>query len=223
MRVVLTREQGHNEDQRTWLPDDTLVTEVPLTTTHYFDVNHVRRELLNTNHVGAIKVLVVTSGRSARYVAAAKEALSEGALVLSVGTATTLALGDAVSTTDADDEGGALRLAAEIVEGPVLLIGATTMRSELPSALRARGIEVTKVACYETLPAVLSVEDERQLRGADVVFIGAPSAWQVAEGLIEARAWVVVPGATTGAEVRRSHERVIEGWGPGLKEHLRTL
>jgi hypothetical protein len=82
---------------------------------------------------------------------------------------------------------------------------------------------VTKVACYETLPAVLSAEDERQLRAADVVLIGAPSAWQVAEGIVEARAWVAVPGATTGDEVRRSHERVIEGWGPGLKEHLRTL
>ncbi|HEY5112007.1 MAG TPA: uroporphyrinogen-III synthase [Acidimicrobiales bacterium] len=223
MRVVLTREHGHNEPQRTWLPDDAIVTEVPLTTTHYFDVNRVREELLKTKHAGAFKVLVVTSGRSARYVAAAREALSEGALELSVGSATALALGDAVASADAEDEGGALRLDSEIEEGPALLLGATTMRGELPAALRARGIEVTKVACYETLPAVLSGDDVRQLRDADVVLIGAPSAWQVAEGLVEARAWVAVPGPTTSAEVRRSHERVIEGWGPDLKEHLRTL
>jgi len=33
----------------------------------------------------------------------------------------------------------------------VLLLGATSMRGELETALRARGLEVVVVACYETL------------------------------------------------------------------------
>ncbi|HEY5265404.1 MAG TPA: uroporphyrinogen-III synthase [Acidimicrobiales bacterium] len=223
MHVVLTREHGHNEKLKAWLPDDAVVNEVPLTHTHYFDVNEVRATIMASDFAGRFKALVVTSARSARYVAAAKDALAEGALVLSVGAATTRALDGETTDVDVEGEGGALELAAEIFDGPVLLLGASTMRRELPTILRARGLEVTKLACYETLPTTLSAADEVLLRRADVVLIGAPSAWHVAEGFIDPRTWVIVPGATTGDEVRRFHEHVFVGWGPDLLEHLRAL
>jgi len=223
VHVVLTREHGHNESLKAWLPEGALVHEVPLTLTHYFDVEDVRAASMASDFAGRYQALVVSSARSARYVAAVKGALSEGAIVLSVGEATTRALSDEMSDVDIEGDGGAAQLASDIAEGPVLLLGATTPRRELPSALRSRGIEVTKLACYETLPATLSGADEELLRRADIVFIGAPSAWRVAEGFIDARTWVVVPGATTANEVRRSHEHVFVGWGPSLLEHLRAL
>jgi len=79
------------------------------------------------------------------------------------------------------------------------------------------------VACYETSPLVLHASDEQTLRDGDVVFIGAPSAWSVAQGLVRGDALVVVPGATTGEIVRQSHDRVLEGWGPHLREQLAAL
>jgi uroporphyrinogen-III synthase len=223
VRVVLAREHGHNEGLRAWLPDGVDVREVPLTTTHYLDLNDVREALLSTPFVGDYHALVVTSARSARYVEVAKEGLSRDARIFSVGSATSLALDGVAADADVEGEGGARDLAAQILEGPVLLLGAATTRAELPAALRARGLEVTKLVGYETRPAVLSAEDVQALKNVDVVFVGAPSAWQVAEGLIDERALVVVPGETTGNEVRRSHERVFVGWGPATLEHLRTL
>jgi uroporphyrinogen-III synthase len=223
MHVVLTREHGHNDRLKTLLPDDAIVNEVPLTFTHYFDVDQVRAKIVARDDVGDFKVLVVTSARSARYVGAVKEVLSKDALLVSVGSATTRALDDETTDVDVEGESGASELASSITEGPVLLLGAATSRRELASALRAKGIEVMKLACYETLPAVLSAGDKQLLRRADVVFIGAPSAWHVAEGFIDPRTWVIVPGATTAEEVRRSHENVVEGWGPSVVEHLRAL
>ncbi len=61
------------------------------------------------------------------------------------------------------------------------------------------------------------------LRDADVVFIGAPSAWAVAREFVRTAAWVVVPGASTGAVVRDDHPRVLEGWGPDLRTRLAEL
>jgi uroporphyrinogen-III synthase len=98
-----------------------------------------------------------------------------------------------------------------------------TPRNELRASLDAKGIEVTALACYETSRAVLHASDEDTLRRGDVVFIGAPSAWSVAQGFVRADAWVVVPGATTGNVVRQSHELVLEGWGPELRARLATL
>ena len=223
MHVVLTREHGHNEPLKAWLPENAVINEVPLTLTRYFDVEKVRATIMASDLAGSYKALVVTSARSARYVAAVKDALGEGAQVLSVGAATSRALDDETTDVDVEGDSGASQLASEIEEGPVLLLGAATSRRELPALLRARGIDVTKLACYETLPATLSGAGEKLLRRADVVFIGAPSAWHVAEGFIDPRTWIVVPGATTASEVRRSHEHVIVGWGPSLAEHLRAL
>jgi precorrin-2 methylase len=69
------------------------------------------------------------------------------------------------------------------------------------------------VECYETTSVELGEEAFEQLRRADVVFIGAPSAWRVARAIVTDGAWVLVPGVTTLAAVRADHERVLLGWG----------
>ena len=61
------------------------------------------------------------------------------------------------------------------------------------------------------------------LAGADVLFIGAPSAWDVAKAYVSKNAWVVVPGPSTGDAVRASHDRVLEGWEPAIRDVLATL
>lgn len=216
MLVVLTREAGHNEKLRSWLPPGALVREVPLTTTNYFDVDDVRATLASTSSFGTFRALVLTSARSALYRDLATSALAPGGIVLSVGSAT-------AGEGDVTGAGGAVDLAAHIDAGPVLFVGASASRDELPSLLRDKGIEVTTVACYDTLAAPLSPSDEATLREADVVMIGAPSAWVVGAPFIEERTWVVVPGATTAASVRATHERVLEGWGPHLRELLAAL
>jgi len=225
VRVVVTREQGHNESLTSWVPEGVTVNEVPLTTTRFFDADEVLTSLRANEHYGAFRSLVVTSARSALYVAVAREGLVDGGSVLSVGSATARALESENVDVDVDvvGESGAGDLAPEIAEGPVLLLGAATMRDELTTALEGRGVHVTLLACYETVPAVLTGDDETTLRDADVVFIGAPSAWLVARAFVADSAWVIVPGATTGDAVRRDHERIIEGWGPDLREHLLAL
>jgi hypothetical protein len=79
------------------------------------------------------------------------------------------------------------------------------------------------VACYETIGVTLGPSEQAALHSADVLFIGAPSAWAVARAYVTSDAWVVVPGPATGAEVRPEHARVIEGWGPHLRTDLAGL
>lgn len=220
MRVVVTRERGHNAELVSWVPDDASISEVPLTTTRYFDSHEVHDALLASPHFGHFRALVVTSARSALYVALAREALAPGGTVLSVGTATARALETEDVDVDVVGDAGVVDLDAEIAEGPVLLLGAATMRDELATTLAEREVAVEKLTCYETIPAVLTPDEESELREADVVFIGAPSAWLVAHAYLDRRAWVVVPGSTTAGVVTRQHERVIVGWGPGLKDRL---
>jgi uroporphyrinogen-III synthase len=110
-----------------------------------------------------------------------------------------------------------------ITRGPVLLVGAKSMRKELVVALRAKGLDVDTLACYETLPVTLDPGDTALLRDGDVIFIGAPSAWTVASAYVPSRAWVIVPGASTAAAVRVEHPNVIEGWGPHLRTRLGEL
>jgi uroporphyrinogen-III synthase len=223
VRAVVTRERGYNAELISWLPEDALVSEVPLTTTRYFDTHEVQDTLRASDNVGHFRALVVTSARSALYVALAREALAPGGTVLSVGTATARALESEDIDVDVVGDTGVLDLDAEIGEGPVLLLGAAAMRDELATTLARRGVIVEKLTCYETVPAVLAAGEELELREADVIFVGAPSAWLVARAYVDPRSWIVVPGSTTGGVVRRQHERVIEGWGPGVKEHLAAL
>jgi hypothetical protein len=69
----------------------------------------------------------------------------------------------------------------------------------------------------------LTSQQRETLANADVVFIGAPSAWEVAKDYVSRGAWVVVPGSTTGDAVRASHDQVLEGWEPAIRDVLATL
>jgi uroporphyrinogen-III synthase len=223
MRVVVTRERGHNAELVSWVPEDASLVEVPLTTTRYFDSDEVHDTLRASRHFGHFRALVVTSARSALYVALARDALAPGGTVLSVGTATARALENEDVDVDVVGDTGAVDLDAAIADGPVLLLGAAAMRDELATTLVGRGVVVEKLACYETVPVPLTPDDEIALREAEVVFIGAPSAWFVASRYLEPQAWVVVPGATTASVVSRDHERVIVGWDPALRDRLAAL
>jgi uroporphyrinogen-III synthase len=223
VRVAVTRERGHNGELISWLPEGTAVSEVPLTATRYFDSGEVRDALGASANYGQFRALVVTSARSALYVALAREALAPGARVLTVGTATARALEEEDVVVDLTGAGGAGDLAAEINVGPVLILGAAFMRGELRDALFVRGIEVEHLACYETVAAELTASDELNLREADVAFIGAPSAWRVAAAFIEPACWVVVPGSSTADVVAHEHARVIEGWSPEIASRLVAL
>jgi uroporphyrinogen-III synthase len=223
MRVVVTREKGFNDELRAWLPEGAVIDEVPLTATRYFDVADVEKTLKADPHYGTFSVLAVTSARSAPYVPAAHAALREGGRILAVGDATAASLEAKGVSVDGVGETGALGLAHAITEGPVLQLGAASSRDELRAALEAKGIHLTSLACYETWPAILNASEEQALRQGDVIFIGAPSAWSVAQGLVRPDALVVVPGATTAEVVRRTHEGVLEGWGLDLRARLTAL
>jgi uroporphyrinogen-III synthase len=223
MHVVVTRERGHNDALTAWLPADAVVREVPLTTTRFYDSDEVMNVLRESHYFGQFRYLIVTSARSALYASLAREALGLHGTVLVVGTATAHALEDESIDVGLIGEGGAADLAPAVNEGPVLLLGAASMRDELERELVTRGLVVERLACYETVPADLSGAEQAALANADVVFIGAPSAWSVAQDFVSERTLVVVPGPTTATAVQRNHPRVVEGWGPHLREVLRSL
>jgi uroporphyrinogen-III synthase len=223
VNVVVTREAGKNDPLLAWLPPEAAVIEVPLTTTTYFDLDAVRVALDESPGNGKYPSLVVTSERSADYVETALRASAPDVEIFSVGPTTASALGNRDVKVFAQGEGSADSLAPHIARGPVLMLGATSMREELGAALRAKGLEVVAIACYETVGAQLDQSDKETLRHADVLFIGAPSAWAVARENVGPDTWVVVPGASTGAVVRVDHPRVIEGWGPHLRTRLAEL
>jgi uroporphyrinogen-III synthase len=223
LNIVLTRERGANDTLLRWLPEGAQVREVPLTTTRYYDEDDVRDALSQSTTNGLFRSLVVTSERSAAYVASALAASTGDVHVFSVGPSTTIALSARGVAVHEQGDGSAMALARGIAHGPVLLLGAQVMREELAVALRANGLDVTIIACYETVALQPSHEEAATLRAADVIFVGAPSAWTVARAFVAPDAWIVVPGATTGAVVRAQHPRVIEGWGLSLRERLNNL
>jgi uroporphyrinogen-III synthase len=223
MNVVVTREAGQNEEARLWLPDGVVVHEVPLTSTRYFSHDEVTKELQATKDFGSFNVLVVTSARTAHFIDAAQGALASGAHVLSVGPKTTRALSDNGVAVSGEAVSSQSELDPMIERGPVLLFGATHMREELGDALARRSIPFTRVACYETVPLSLGDDDAALLKQADVVLIGAPSAWSVARDFINESTWVVVPGGTTTDVVSHDHARVFAGWGPSLRSALTRL
>jgi len=223
VNVVVTREAGKNDPLRAWLPPEAAVTEVPLTTTTYFELDAVRAALEESPGHGTYRSLVVTSERSVDYVEMALRASAPDVEVFSVGPTTASALGNRGVSVHQQGEGSADSLAPHIARGPVLLLGARSMREELGAVLREKGLAVVAIACYETVGAQLDRSEKETLRHADVLFIGAPSAWAVARENVAPDTWVVVPGASTGAVVGVDHPRVIEGWGPQLRTRLAEL
>jgi uroporphyrinogen-III synthase len=223
MKVVLTREAGQNDAQRSWLPGDASVVEVPLTQTRYFTLEDVERDLEACEHRGSFRALVVTSARTADYVAMAQGSLAPGAELMVVGPATARALEARGVVVTAQAPSRAFEIADLISFGPVLELGAREMRNELTIELASRGFASERVACYETLPLELDDDAQSALACADVVLVGAPSAWNVARPYVGSATWVVVPGATTGVAVRAHHDRVLESWGPALRTALTTL
>jgi uroporphyrinogen-III synthase len=220
VNVVLGREAGKNDALRELIPPGATVSEVPLTTTTYFDDAAVRGDLENSRAHGMYRTLVVTSARSADYVDVARLSSTMDVSIVSVGPMTSAALAARGVHVDVQGGGSAESLAHDITQSPVLILGASAMRDELATALRAKGLEVASIACYETLGRTLTPEDADVLRNADVLFVGAPSAWAVARQHVRDETWVVVPGATTGDAVHADHARVIEGWGPQLRTRL---
>jgi uroporphyrinogen-III synthase len=222
VNIVLTREAGWNDALKTWLPPGSNVTEVPLTTTRYFDVDDVRAALKGSRAHGMYRTLVVTSERSARYVESAMHSSTLDVEVYGVGPTTAEAL-RALGVRVRAGEGSSDMLAPLITRSPVLVLGASAMRDVLVTSLREKGLEVVTIACYETIGVGPSASDAATLRDADVLFIGAPSAWAVAREYVAEDTWVVVPGSSTAAVVSADHTRVIEGWGPNLTTRLAEL
>ncbi|HEV2427374.1 MAG TPA: uroporphyrinogen-III synthase [Acidimicrobiales bacterium] len=213
MIAVVTREAGRNSDLAKWIGDAADVVEAPLTRTEYRDVDEVAREIQSGAPYGA---LVVTSSRAGAYLDAALAALEKGARVYAVGPATAQVLAARGAAVAAVGEGGAESL-ADVVEGSsVLVVGARESREELPAALVARGLVVTRVAAYDTVAMPVDDGVAWALARADVVVVAAPSTWSVARAYVGSGAWVVVPGETTAAAVRKDHARVVVAWGEGL-------
>jgi uroporphyrinogen-III synthase len=204
-------------------PDDATVIHVPLTSTNYREIDDVQHDIRSLGNYGSFRALVITSARSVNYVLPARDALAGNADVLSVGPATTRMLARHGVAVSGEADATALDLAVQISDGPVLIIGAAVMREELRDALEARGLEVAHVVCYETLPVALSEESMVTLRSADVVEIGAPSAWSVAREHVSPSALVLVPGATTAEVVHRDHERIAVRRGQSVRELLASL
>ena len=223
VNVVLSREAGKNDSMKEWLPPGVTVHEVPLTTTTYLEAAAVRADLERSRAHGMYRTLVVTSARSADYLDEARASSTMDVTVVSVGPSTTAALTSRGVRVDTQGDGSAASLAHDIAQSPVLILGARSMREELAAALRARGLEVVSIACYETEGVTLASMDIETLHAADVLFIGAPSAWAVARPHVRDETWVVVPGASTGDAVRVDHVRVIEGWGPELRSRLAAM
>ncbi|HET8990931.1 MAG TPA: uroporphyrinogen-III synthase [Acidimicrobiales bacterium] len=215
MRAVVTREGGRNDATRAWLPAGWSITEVPATTTRYEEAATVNAAAAKG---GPYRWVVVTSARAARYAGAAP-----GARVAAVGPVTARALEERRTACAVVGDAGALALAAAIDEGPVLVLAARGGRRELVEALGARGLDPVVVECYETVPVTLGARERALLEAADVVVVGAPSAWAVVAGAVAPGAWVVVPGETTRSAVAQDHARVLVAWGPGATGTLAAL
>ena len=223
MKVVLTREAGMNDELRKWIPKRVTVVEVPLTTTSYRDVTAFSTELKNLDSCGAFTGLVVTSARSARYVSPALANCSSDVKIYSVGSSTSRAITKTGNEVDVEASAMSSELASHIASGPVLIIGAKEMRHELSDELNSKAVPTVRVWCYETVGAELDQKQRDELSSADVVIIGAPSAWKVAKPHVRSEAWVIASGEITASEIRDDHNRVKIGWGKSLTPMLEIL
>lgn len=219
-RAVLTREVGFNDGIRNWVPNYFDVVEVPLTTTVFRPSEVVHRELDEAVTAANPQWLVLTSRRGATALRGWR--VPAGLRVAAVGQITAQTLHDV--GIDAALVGGAGAGAlADDLDGSVLVVGAAERHDELSDVLRARGRAITSVVAYETEPTDLTDENADQIRRADVLFIGAPSAWRVAAPFVAQATWVVVPGQTTSEVVSAQHTRVVVGWDGATRDRLGEL
>lgn len=220
MRVVLTREAGKNDELLTWTTGED-VHEVPLTATTYFPFDAVQTELETLLADHEATSLLITSPRAVAYVQGlnAEPRIIEFA---SVGPQTTAALAAVGINATLVGTGPAAEL-ANLLRGPsVVRVGATSMRQEIRAALAARDVMLIDVACYETTPRELDDDEREVVRCADVVFVGAPSAWQQVTATVSPATWILVPGETTRAVVAKTHHRVLVAWGENWRDLLRA-
>ena len=213
--VVLTREAPLNDELHERLKDLADVLEVPLSVTRYAAEAAVASAIASSSADGTFATLALTSARSARYAPVALGHCARDAVVAVVGEKTAAAVRSACpgARVVVSNESTARDLAAVIEQGPVLALGARDPRPELAEVLDERGIELVRVACYETTPAVLDIEGREAIASADVVVIAAPSAWEIARFLVSRDATIVVTGETTFAAVASTHERVVNADG----------
>jgi uroporphyrinogen-III synthase len=219
MRVVLTREQGLNEALRALIPTGADIREVPITTTDFFASEMVALAL---STIAVIDTIAITSARAARYVPLALSRWRE-ASVYCVGDATAAALRELGVEPVWAGKAGAAEMATAITHGPVLFLGAEETRDELAQGLAARGVGLEAVACYRTVLRALTTQEREILAHAQVLFVGAPSAWTAVQGLVSPETVVVTSGETTGSLVRGTHPTVFVGWGEETRILLAEL
>lgn len=217
-RVVLTREEGRNGSLREYLPTGAVVTEIPATRTEYREPGEFDQSLRTLDLSGEVTWIVVTSARAAPYARRALEILGSDVRVASVGEATTRELEGLGVEVALSGDAGAAALATHL-GGTVLTIGARESHGELEELLGARDVVVRALACYETTSRELSAGERQTLRDADVVFVGAPSAWRVVGTFVNERALLVVPGDTTAHEVGGGRP-IMVGWDETLADRL---
>jgi uroporphyrinogen-III synthase len=219
--VVLTREAGLNGELRSHVPLGMVVQEIPLTVTTLFAREEVRGSIAKSPEAGTFATIVLTSARATPYVDVAFDYAVTSPELGAVGAVTKKSLEDlgyVVTLTPA--VASAKALGEMVTAGPVLFIGAKEPRPELEASVREKGLSFFSAACYETTARLLSATEKATLQEADVILIGAPSAWRVAKECISARTWVLVPGEGTADEIRPDHERVSVAWGSELKHFL---
>jgi uroporphyrinogen-III synthase len=199
------------------------VREVPVTRTTLTARDEVRKEIAASTWAGDYQTIVLSSARATPYVDVALDYAVSSPVFGAVGRVTKKSLenlGYVVAL--APEVSNARALGALVAKGPVLFVGARNPRPELEESVRAKGFEFFAATCYETTPLNLSPDEEAILKEADVIIIGAPSAWQAAKPFVSASTWVVVPGETTADEIRGEHERVRVAWGTELRPFLET-
>jgi uroporphyrinogen-III synthase len=223
--VVLTREPPRNDPLAADLRGLAEVAEVPLTSTAYRSEQAVAHELASIAREPAACV-VVTSARAARFAGLALSAARADAPVVVVGDQSASAVRSVVGQAHRVivAPGRSATSVARCVEGgPALALSAARPRHELDDELAHRGIALLRVTCYETVTARLDIEQRELLAEADVVVVGAPSAWEVARGVIARGATVVALGATTTRAVAQDHDHVVDGGADALGAIARAL
>jgi uroporphyrinogen-III synthase len=223
--VVLTREPPRNDVLRAALGGLAEVVEVPLTATAFRTEQSVAEELA-AKVTTAPACVVVTSSRSARFVAAALAVSNPDAPLIVVGEDSAAsvrgAVGDRRNIVVAPGR-SATSVAQCVPDGPALALSAAHPRPELDAELARRGIELVRVACYSTIPVRLVLEQREVLAAADVVVVAAPSAWAVARSVVSHDATVVALGMTTADAVARDHLHVVTAGDDPLGTIARTL